>query len=113
MSYVRARLTQTQVQTQSISQQKLAFALLVLTIGLLGWRALTVFTAPDSMTAPSAFERMAETVTGPHEVRVEQGENGALVILIDGPAGALASACLLYTSPSPRDKRQSRMPSSA
>ena len=24
-----------------------------------------------------------------------------------------ASACLLYTSPSPRDKRQSRMPSSA
>ena len=26
---------------------------------------------------------------------------------------SLASACLLYTSPSPRDKRQSRMPSSA
>ena len=24
-----------------------------------------------------------------------------------------ANACLLYTSPSPRDKRQSRMPSSA
>ena len=26
---------------------------------------------------------------------------------------ARANACLLYTSPSPRDKRQSRMPSSA
>ena len=26
---------------------------------------------------------------------------------------ALQVACLLYTSPSPRDKRQSRMPSSA
>ena len=26
---------------------------------------------------------------------------------------AVAQACLLYTSPSPRDKRQSRMPSSA
>ena len=25
----------------------------------------------------------------------------------------VANACLLYTSPSPRDKRQSRMPSSA
>ena len=25
----------------------------------------------------------------------------------------LSTACLLYTSPSPRDKRQSRMPSSA
>ena len=28
-------------------------------------------------------------------------------------AMAKAGACLLYTSPSPRDKRQSRMPSSA
>ena len=28
-------------------------------------------------------------------------------------AGKRAKACLLYTSPSPRDKRQSRMPSSA
>ena len=28
-------------------------------------------------------------------------------------AGKLRVACLLYTSPSPRDKRQSRMPSSA
>ena len=27
--------------------------------------------------------------------------------------GAAAHVCLLYTSPSPRDKRQSRMPSSA
>ena len=29
------------------------------------------------------------------------------------PALALSGGCLLYTSPSPRDKRQSRMPSSA
>ena len=29
------------------------------------------------------------------------------------PSAALATHCLLYTSPSPRDKRQSRMPSSA
>ena len=29
------------------------------------------------------------------------------------PLGENVSACLLYTSPSPRDKRQSRMPSSA
>ena len=28
-------------------------------------------------------------------------------------AGGLFNVCLLYTSPSPRDKRQSRMPSSA
>ena len=35
-------------------------------------------------------------------------EKGKIVGLI-GPNGS----CLLYTSPSPRDKRQSRMPSSA
>ena len=28
-------------------------------------------------------------------------------------SGTIATICLLYTSPSPRDKRQSRMPSSA
>ena len=33
----------------------------------------------------------------------------ALLLLIDSHS----SICLLYTSPSPRDKRQSRMPSSA
>ena len=27
--------------------------------------------------------------------------------------GTITNSCLLYTSPSPRDKRQSRMPSSA
>ena len=30
-----------------------------------------------------------------------------------GPSGPQGGDCLLYTSPSPRDKRQSRMPSSA
>ena len=36
------------------------------------------------------------------------------VVLLDIKEGyAEGKACLLYTSPSPRDKRQSRMPSSA
>ena len=36
--------------------------------------------------------------------RIDRGENAMELLL---------STCLLYTSPSPRDKRQSRMPSSA
>ena len=37
-----------------------------------------------------------------------------LVIMLDNLGGGMESVgCLLYTSPSPRDKRQSRMPSSA
>ena len=46
-------------------------------------------------------------------------EEGYRVILVNSnPATIMtdpdmSDACLLYTSPSPRDKRQSRMPSSA
>ena len=36
-----------------------------------------------------------------------------IVAMVERTGGARASTCLLYTSPSPRDKRQSRMPSSA
>ena len=38
---------------------------------------------------------------------------GEVVSADDYNARTQSSACLLYTSPSPRDKRQSRMPSSA
>ena len=44
------------------------------------------------------------TRAGFGRIRVKQDE---------GQIGALFMGCLLYTSPSPRDKRQSRMPSSA
>ena len=37
----------------------------------------------------------------------------ASVYQIPTPAAEISRFCLLYTSPSPRDKRQSRMPSSA
>ena len=41
-------------------------------------------------------------------------ELGADVYVINGSdEGRFLDTCLLYTSPSPRDKRQSRMPSSA
>ena len=35
------------------------------------------------------------------------------LVEIEGEVNAQSLTCLLYTSPSPRDKRQSRMPSSA
>ena len=43
-------------------------------------------------------------------------DGAGLVLPVPGEDGALEAvyfSCLLYTSPSPRDKRQSRMPSSA
>ena len=42
------------------------------------------------------------------------GESGSgKSVTVKSLMGLLPSTCLLYTSPSPRDKRQSRMPSSA
>ena len=53
-------------------------------------------------------------------VRDTEPERGPLAGLRDGLSAATTARifatstdCLLYTSPSPRDKRQSRMPSSA
>ena len=56
-----------------------------------------------------------ETFIGPREIGSEDGERAmrqALAITM-GTLGQENLGCLLYTSPSPRDKRQSRMPSSA
>ena len=50
------------------------------------------------------------------EQAIEDFQNGKMVILVDDEdrenEGDLV-ICLLYTSPSPRDQRGSRMPSSA
>ena len=53
------------------------------------------------------------------QIRDKNDDNGAFLAQCDQEAADAAKqidasiACLLYTSPSPRDKRQSRMPSSA
>ena len=49
-------------------------------------------------------------------VFVRGNSNSQIIVLIDGVrvgSATLGAACLLYTSPSPRDQRGSRMPSSA
>ena len=49
-------------------------------------------------------------------VFLHRGYSGATLDAIAQEAGfskGVVYSCLLYTSPSPRDKRQSRMPSSA
>ena len=44
---------------------------------------------------------------------VNLAEQNHDVIIVDNLSRRKIDICLLYTSPSPRDKRQSRMPSSA
>ena len=38
---------------------------------------------------------------------------GPIRLICQYPPGGLVDTCLLYTSPSPRDRQKSRMPSSA
>ena len=59
-------------------------------IGALAWLGITVFTS------------------------MQVGWMAALTgVIVGGLVRVAGHGCLLYTSPSPRDKRQSRMPSSA
>ena len=53
---------------------------------------------------PTEQEALLESVVGPWERLMRPSVESPETLLDD---------CLLYTSPSPRDKRQSRMPSSA
>ena len=73
-----------------------------------------------AIQTPVSEQRSASGVTG--EIRIEKDTMGELEVPADRYFGAQTArslinfdigTCLLYTSPSPRDKRQSRMPSSA
>ena len=77
---------------------------------------------PRQFLYPSSEEELASIVSKASRVRVVGASHSfsALVptddtlISLDQMTGVIATdSCLLYTSPSPRDKRQSRMPSSA
>ena len=78
---------------------------------------LTVLTY-DSFTSEwgpgPAVEAAFEEVCACDLEFVGAGDGAALLarLQLEGPQTE-ADICLLYTSPSPRDKRQSRMPSSA
>ena len=60
---------------------------------------------------PSEISKIIKDRINKLDVSAEESNEGTIVFLADGIARV--HGCLLYTSPSPRDKRQSRMPSSA
>ena len=54
------------------------------------------------------FEDLCDEVT-----KVGMAPRGVVKMVLDGLIDTLNMNCLLYTSPSPRDRTRSRMPSSA
>ena len=77
-----------------------------------GWESVTVDRITVShptewVEKPPENENFTKNFTdGPHGMQIAGHYS-------DDTEPTLAWSCLLYTSPSPRDKRQSRMPSSA
>ena len=68
------------------------------------------FDSDARMKLKSGIDQLARAV------KVTLGPKGRNVVIqksFGAPAITKDGVCLLYTSPSPRDKRQSRMPSSA
>ena len=89
--------------------------------------SVSVILNPNSATPPTLL-RAFQTSTGPNKPELEitwtqdnssadiedqQLVTGMRFNFIHVPPGAQITHCLLYTSPSPRDQRGSRMPSSA
>ena len=65
----------------------------------------------DTIVAEALTAELPELVTG----TTGTATNGAINIWYESkmPKDSVKGSCLLYTSPSPRDQRGSRMPSSA
>ena len=81
-------------------------------------RMLQDYGVTDIFHVPAVLRTtMAELETISNVRRIHAHGEASAAYMADGYARASGKpgvcACLLYTSPSPRDKRQSRMPSSA
>ena len=73
---------------------------------------LLAFSRQGALPITKASARLQVHVTSvTHAIR--RLEESGLVRRVPHPTDGRTTLCLLYTSPSPRDKRQSRMPSSA
>ena len=98
-------------RTAPFIHKSVGVLLLLLTLARLCWKASN--TSPDAMG--NAFEQFmakaAHTVL--YLLIVVICVSGYLISTADGRGIEVFSCCLLYTSPSPRDRQKSRMPSSA
>ena len=63
--------------------------------------------------APQEGDFLVDASNGSAKAESQGEMDWGLAKSASGPSVGLVEACLLYTSPSPRDQRGSRMPSSA
>ena len=62
---------------------------------------------------PFEVEMKQPVKSSKQKVKLSDGQNNISASSVTSAGSAAGSSCLLYTSPSPRDRQKSRMPSSA
>ena len=77
---------------------------------VLGGRAMEVVYGEDEL---NRYMNEAVNVEPDHPVLIDQYLENATEVDVDALCDGTGKVCLLYTSPSPRDVEESRMPSSA
>ena len=81
--------------------------------GIVGLAGLPSVLAAVECGQTVALANKESLVSAGEVVTAMARRTGARILPVDSEHSAIFQCCLLYTSPSPRDKRQSRMPSSA
>ena len=76
--------------------------------------ATGVYLSLGPVSAPDLEQMLHDVVLGAADIVIDAGLHiGSVMAAFENLLYGHDKSCLLYTSPSPRDKRQSRMPSSA
>ncbi|MEO9970302.1 MAG: hypothetical protein ABJG15_10875 [Hyphomonadaceae bacterium] len=73
-------------------QQVLALGLCILALGLMVWRSVAIFTDQPHTPSTHPLAVLVETVVGTGNAQISETANGELLILLNGPVGAVDPA---------------------
>ena len=104
MTYCGSRLVKNKHRESDTMQRLIMFLILLI--------SLIIYT-PDQLSAVDEQESLALLVQTLDTIEDPAVQTALLQGMLNGLDGRRNVPCLLYTSPSPRDQRGSRMPSSA
>lgn len=78
-----------QARRNSPLQPLLMWGLCALAFGLLAWRCLSIYSAPLTLDSQHPLSELVAAIVGPGNAQISETANGNLLILLNGPAGAI------------------------